>query len=70
MNTMTENQVIDIDSQEVVEEILDSELLPDKSYGERIQDMERFKQIKKMVKQKRRYYKSNLFAIRKLDSTK
>lgn len=70
MNTMTENQVIDIDSQEVVDEILDSELLPDKSYGERIQDMERFKQIKKMVKQKRRYYKSNLFAIRKLDSTK
>lgn len=67
---MTENQIIDINSEEVMDEILDSELLPSKNYGERVEDMERFNQIRKMVKQKRRYYKSNLFAIRKLDSTK
>jgi len=68
MMNMTQEQIIDVESQEVIEEIMDSELLPDKTYEERVEDMERFRYIRKMVKQKRRYYKSNLFAIRKLDA--
>lgn len=70
MNTMTENQVIDIESQEIIDQDIETEDLPEKTYEERLEDMERFHQIRKMVKQKRRYYKSNLFAIRKLDLNK
>lgn len=61
---MSEEQTIDIESQEVVEE-------PEtKTKEQRHLEMAQFNMIKKMIKEKRKYYKSNLFAIRKLDSNK
>lgn len=73
---MTEGQVIDVESQEVIEELIpvdfpvdiQSSEPPVKTKEERQMELERFNQIKKMVKQKKKYYKSNLFQIRKLNS--
>jgi hypothetical protein len=65
---MIEEQIINIESQEVIEEIMDSEPLPVKTSKQRREDAERLHYIKKMIKQKRRYYKSNLFAIRSMNA--
>ena len=73
MNKMMEEQVVDVESIEVPEEGIPAELYPEppvKSKEQRAIEMERFNQIKKMVKEKRRYYKSNLFQIRKIDNNK
>lgn len=74
MIKMTENQIIDVESMEVLEEpvsvSVSPEPLPIKTKEERAMEMERFNALKKMVKQKRRYYKSNLFQIQKLDPNK
>jgi hypothetical protein len=70
---MTEEQVIDVESMEVPDEGLSAEVYsepPVKTKEQRDLEMERFNQIKKMIKEKRRYYKSNLFAIRKMDYNK
>lgn len=67
---MTEDQIIDVESTEVLEEPIPvsvSEPLP-KTKEERAVELERFNAIKKMIKGKRKYYKSNLFQIRKLES--
>jgi len=64
MNTMEET-TIDIESQE----ILDEEPVS-KTKEQRAVEMAQFNLIKKMIKEKRRYYKSNIFAIKKLDSNK
>ena len=70
---MMEDQVIDVQSIEVPDEGIPMEMYsepPVKTREEREMEMQRFNQIKKMVKGKRKYYKSNLFQIRKLDSNK
>lgn len=70
---MEENQVVDVESIEVPEEGLPAQVYsepPIKTKEQRALEMERFNQIKKMIKEKRRYYKSNLFAVRKLDYNK
>ena len=61
---MTQEQIIHVESQEVVEEPTE------KSKEQRQMEQAQFNLIKKMIKEKRKYYKSNLFAIKKLDSTK
>ena len=63
MNTMEET-TIDIESQEILEEPVS------KTKEQRAVEMAQFNLIKKMIKEKRRYYKSNIFAIKKLDSNK
>jgi hypothetical protein len=77
MNTMMEEQVIDVQSETVEEEIRKvdlpvtvSEAQPVKTKEEREMEKERFEAIKKLIKQKRKYYKSNLFQIRKIDDNK
>ena len=77
MMNMTQEQIIDVEAQEVVEEIFPVDLPvemssepPVKTKEQRKLEMERFNEIKKIVKQNRKYYKSNLFQIQKLDSTK
>lgn len=71
---MTENQIVDVESVEVLEEPVTVSMSPEphpvKTKEERAMEMERFNALKKLVKQKRRYYKSNLFQIHKLDSNK
>lgn len=65
MMNMMEETTINIESQEVLEQ--EPEL---KTKEQRQMELEQFNLIKKMVKDKRKYYKSNLFQIRKLDSNK
>ncbi len=72
---MTEEQIIDVQSETIEEEIKKvdlpatvSESLPLKTQEEKLLEQERFNAIKKLIKQKRRYYKSNLFTIRNLES--
>jgi hypothetical protein len=70
-NKMTEEQIIDVESTEVAEEGIPVEMYsepPVKTKEQRALERERFNQIKKMVKEKRRYYKSNLFAIKRLNA--
>jgi hypothetical protein len=70
-NKMTEEQIIDVESVEVAEERMPAEMYsepPIKTKEQRALEQERFNQIKKMIKEKKRYYKSNLFAIKRLDA--
>ena len=70
---MEDQQVIDVESVEVLEHGIDAEVIPEppvKTKEERDFEMQRFNEIKKIVKQKRKYYKSNLFQIRKMDINK
>jgi hypothetical protein len=77
MNKPMEEQVIDVQSETVEEEVRKvdlpvtvSESQPVKTREERELEQERFEAIKKLIKQKRKYYKSNLFQIRKMDPNK
>jgi hypothetical protein len=73
MNKMMEDQVIDVESIQIPDGGIPVDMqseAPVKTKEERAFEMERFNQLKKMVKQKRKYYKSNLFQIRKIDNNK
>jgi hypothetical protein len=73
MNKMMEDQVIDVESIQIPDGGIPVDMQsepPVKTKEERAFEMERFNQLKKMVKQKRKYYKSNLFQIRKIDDNK
>ena len=69
-----EEQIIDVDSTEVVEEetVLTPELgLNDdkiKSIGEIKTDLEQLNQLNKRLKKIKRYMKSPIYAIRQMDS--
>lgn len=69
---MTEEQIIDVESEEVVEETIEikSDSHPVKTKEERQYEQDRFNALKKLIKQKRRYYKSNIFQIQKLQPNK
>lgn len=72
MMNMTEEQIIDVESEEVVEETIEikSDSHPVKTKEERQYEQDRFNALKKLIKQKRRYYKSNIFQIQKLQPNK
>jgi hypothetical protein len=70
---MIENEIIDVESSEVVEEEITStisESLPEKTKEERDYEKQRLASLKKLFKEKRKYYKSSLYQIRKLDYNK
>jgi hypothetical protein len=70
---MTENEIIDVQSSEVLEEEIPatvSQPFPVKTKEERAYELERLQTLKKLLKQKRRYYKSSLYQVRRMDYNK
>jgi hypothetical protein len=70
---MIEEQIIDVDSEVVVEEEQELPIetvaeLPLKTKEQREYERNQLKFLKQLMKKKRRYYKSNLFAIRSMNA--
>jgi len=67
-----EDEIIDVESVEVLDEPVSdftlSESAPLKTKQERDFEAKKLNALKKMIKQKRKYYKSNLFQVRKLET--
>jgi len=68
-----EDEIIDVESVEVLDEPVSDftsseSVAPLKTKQERDFETKKFNALKKLIKQKRKYYKSNLFQVRKLET--